>query len=195
MRIEKTKAKICMIGDPNVGKTSLVNRYVFDEFKKDTDPNFGQVVTHKKVLVPFIERGMDVEVDVEIYDIIGRVDFNNLVKDAYFFNADGFLAVCDTTNEDTLNGLFDWIDEGRRVAGNIPVHVLLNKVDLKRKKIIRDYNLTKLCEDCDSLYNYTSAKSGTNVEKGFRELIEMIAREKVRFLDEEDLWGYSEGIC
>lgn len=188
MRIEKTKAKICMLGDATVGKTSLVNRYVFDEFDKNADPEYGQVVTQKKVLIPFIERGMDVEMDAEIFDIIGKVDFNNLVKDAYFFNADGFLAICDTTNEDSLNGLFDWIDEGRRVAGNIPVHILLNKADLKNKKIIRDYNLTKLCEDCESLYNYTSAKSGENVEKGFTELMEMIAREQVQFFDEEDLW-------
>ena len=189
MRIEKTKAKICMLGDATVGKTSLVNRYVFDEFDKNADPEYGQIVTQKKVLIPFIERGMDVEMDAEIFDIIGKIDFNNLVKDAYFFNADGFLAICDTTNEDSLNGLFDWIDEGRRVAGNIPVHILLNKADLKKNKTIRDYNLTKLCEDCESLYNYTSAKSGENVEKGFTELMEMIAREQVQFFDEEDLWG------
>ncbi len=190
MRIERTKAKICMLGDATVGKTSLVNRYVYDEFNKNADPEFGETVTQKKVLIPFIERGMDVEMDVDIFDIIGQVDFNNLVKDAYFFNADGFLAVCDSTNEDSLHGLFDWIDEGRRVAGNIPVHVLLNKADLKKKKVIRDYNLTKLCEDCESLYNYTSAKSGVNVEKGFTELMEMIAREQVQFSDEEDFWGY-----
>ncbi|MEE9223233.1 MAG: Rab family GTPase [Thermoplasmata archaeon] len=190
MRIEKTKAKICMIGDPTVGKTSLVNRFAYDEFNKNTDPEFGEVVTQKKMLIPFIERGMDVELDAEIYDVIGKLDFKNLVKDAYFFNADGFLAVCDTSNENSLDGLYDWIDEGRRIAGNIPVHVLLNKTDLKKKKIIRDYNLTKLCEDCDSLYNYTSAKSGKNVEKGFTQLIEMIARQQVSFLDEEDLWEY-----
>ncbi len=94
------------------------------------------------MLIPFIERGMDVEMDVEIFDVIGKLDFKNLVKDAYFFNADGFLAVCDTSNEDSLDGLYDWIDEGRRIAGNIPVHVLLNKTDLKKKKIIRDYHLT-----------------------------------------------------
>ncbi|MCK4443871.1 MAG: GTP-binding protein [Thermoplasmata archaeon] len=190
MRIEKTKAKICMLGDATVGKTSLVNRFVYDEFNRNSDPEFGEVVTKKKMLIPFIERGMDVEMDVKLFDIIGKTDFKNLVKDAYLFNADGFLAVCDTTNEDTLNGLFDWIDEGRRVAGNIPVHVLLNKADLKKKKVIRDYNLTKLCEDCESLYNYTSAKSGVNVEKGFTELIEMIAREQIQFSDEEDFWGY-----
>ncbi len=190
MRIEKTKAKICMLGDATVGKTSLVNRFAFDEFNKNADPDFGEIVTQKKMLIPFIERGMDVEMDAEIYDVIGKLDFKNLVKDAYFFNADGFLAVCDTSNEDSLDGLFDWIDEGRRIAGNIPVHVLINKSDLKKKKIIRDYNLTKLCEDCDSLYNYTSAKSGKNVEKGFTQLIEMIARQQVNFFDEEDLWEY-----
>lgn len=190
MRIQQTKAKICMIGDATVGKTSLVNRFVYDEFNKNSDPDFGEIVTQKKVLIPFIERGMDVEMDLEIFDVIGKANFKNLVKDAYFFNADGFLAVCDTTSEDSLNGLFDWIDEGRRIAGNIPVHVLLNKADLKKKKVIRDYNLTKLCEDCESLYNYTSAKSGENVEKGFTELVEMIAREQIQFFDEEDFWGY-----
>lgn len=190
MRIQKMRAKICMVGDPTVGKTSLVNRYVYDEFNKNCDPDYGSIVTQKKVLIPFIERGMDVEMDLEVYDVVGKTDFRNLVKDAYFFNADGFLAVCDTSNEETLDGLYDWIDYGRRVAGNIPTHILVNKKDLKKKKIVRGYDLTKMCEDFDSLYNYTSAKTGENVEKGFTEVAEIIARQQMQFSDEEEMWGY-----
>ncbi|MFQ5885058.1 MAG: Rab family GTPase [Thermoplasmata archaeon] len=191
MRIQKMRAKVCMVGDPTVGKTSLVNRYVYEEFDKNCNPDFGEVVTQKKVLIPFIERGMDVEMDLDVFDIVGRTNFSNLVKDAYFFNADGFLAVCDTTQEDTLDALFDWIDYGRRIAGNIPVHVFLNKNDLKKKrKAVKGYDLSKLCEDFDSLYTHTSAKTGHNVEKGYTELAEIIARQRAQFFDEEDTWGY-----
>ncbi|MFQ6060908.1 MAG: Rab family GTPase [Thermoplasmata archaeon] len=190
MRIQKMRAKICMVGDPTVGKTSLVNRYVFDEFNKNCDPDYGSVVTHKRVLIPFIERGMDVEMELEVFDIIGKKNFSNLVKDAYFFNADGFLAVCDTTQDDTLDGLYDWIEYGHRVAGRIPVYILLNKKDLKRKNAIRGYDLAKLCEDFNSLYTYTSAKTGENVEKGFTELAEIMARRIMQYEDEEEGWSY-----
>ena len=61
---------------------------------------------------------------------MGQKGFRELLQQAYFYGAQGVIAVCDSTRQETFNELDHWIESTYDVAGRIPVVVLGNKADL-----------------------------------------------------------------
>lgn len=172
---EKLTTKICLVGDSSVGKTSLIRRYVFDEFDDRYISTLGTKVTKRELVVPFPELDVNVEVKLLIFDIIGEKGFRQLLKDAYFHGANGLMAVCDVTRGETLDSLDDWIDNAYEVTGRIPLHVLANKVDLKDAIVLSKNEINQVSKAFDSSYDFTSAKTGENVEKVFDIIARRIA--------------------
>ena len=44
--------KVVIIGDSGVGKTSILNRYVFDKFDLDSLPTFGTTFKQREIFIP-----------------------------------------------------------------------------------------------------------------------------------------------
>jgi small GTP-binding protein len=172
----QVKMKICMVGDGAVGKTSLIRRYVFDEFTDRYLQTMGTKVTKRELDMEHPETGEDLHVDMAIWDIIGQKGFRKLLQEAYFHGARGVLGVCDLTREDTLQGLNEWIESVREVAGDIPLLVIGNKTDLQDEIQIDKARLTELGDGHGTSYLLTSAKTGENVEIAFVKMAERVLR-------------------
>src|ERR671934_38119 len=122
---QRIKTKICLVGEAAVGKTSLVRRYVTNMFDERYVTTIGTRVSKKEVRVEFPERDLIALVDLTIWDIMGEMGFRELLQDAYFYGANGILAVADLTRRGTLDDLDDWIDGVIKVVGTVPI---LNRV-------------------------------------------------------------------
>lgn len=168
------KAKVCLVGDIAVGKTSLVKRFVLDTFDDRYIATIGTKVTKKSV--PLTWRNRPGIIDLVIWDIMGEKGFRQLLKESYFEGAHGILAVCDLTRRDTLTDLYGWIELVRGNAGDVPFVFLGNKGDLRSKVVVEEPELAAIAEDHDALYWFTSAKTGQNVERAFQGLAEAVAR-------------------
>ncbi len=168
------KAKICLCGDGAVGKTSLINRYVHNVFDESYLRTIGTKVS-KKVLSFNQSEEVEVELNLQIWDIMGQPEFRDLLKDAYFFGASGVILVCDITRFSTYLNLEDWIGTLFKTTGEIPIILFANKADLKDKMEVSDGHLEDFIARHDSLFYYTSARTGDNVETGFLELSKKIA--------------------
>ncbi len=164
---EELTTKICLVGDSSVGKTSLIRRYVFDEFSDAYLSTLGTKVTKRELLTPFPDFDLEVEVKLLIYDIIGEIGFRQLLRNAYFQGANGLMAVFDITREETLESIDDWVDNAYGITGSIPTHLLANKIDLKDEAIVTESEVRRISKDLDSPFEFTSAKTGENVEKVF----------------------------
>src|SRR5207247_2459493 len=70
----------------------------------------GTRVSKKEVQVSLATQDLHLQVDMMIWDIMGEKGFRELLKDAYFYGANGILAVADLTRRRTLDDLDDWID-------------------------------------------------------------------------------------
>lgn len=173
------KVKICLVGDHAVGKTSLIRRYVLDQFDDRYIQTLGAKVSKKEIEVPHPEGGGTIRVLMSIWDVIGEKGFRELLKEAYFHGAQGVLAVCDVTRKDTLCELDGWISSVERVAEKIPLHFLANKIDLKDQMSFEEGELAQRSKTHLSPYSMTSAKTGENVWQGFRELSERIVSRQV----------------
>jgi small GTP-binding protein len=179
--LEKVKAKICLVGEAAVGKTSLIRRYVLNDFDDKYITTLGAKVSKKQMEFQVPNNGMHVGMDMTIWDIMGEKGFRDLVKEAFFVGTRGILAVCDITRHDTLKELDDWIQSVFKVVGNIPVIYAVNKVDLKDEVLLMygDPELEQATRAFEAQFLYTSAKTGENVEKAFKMLGERIVESSI----------------
>src|SRR5256886_8679432 len=72
------KAKVCLVGDVAVGKTSLIKRFVQDEFDDRYIATVGTKVTKKTVDVRW--RGAPASLDMMVWDIMGEKGFRALLR-------------------------------------------------------------------------------------------------------------------
>lgn len=169
----KIKSKVCLLGDSSVGKTSLIRRFVHDTFDDHYISTIGTKISKREIKLDFQEKSVDM--DMTIWDIMGHRGFRQLLQEAYFYGAQGVLAVCDLTREQTLNDLDDWIDSVFKSVEKVPVIIVANKADLKDKAQFDDKELEASADGFGSKYVYTSAKNGENVELAFTKLAKSIA--------------------
>ncbi len=169
--VVKWKVKVCIVGDSAVGKTSLIRRFVLDQFDDRYIITLGAKVVFKEFDFSPPGEVEGLRVSMIIWDVMGARGFKDLLQDAYFYNAQGVLAVCDLTRPETLEGLKIWVSSVWGVTGPVPCIVLANKVDLKEKLAIPDAKIQGLCESLSVPYLKTSAKTGENVEIAFKWLV------------------------
>jgi len=180
MEIERVKMKICLVGNQSVGKTSLIRRYVFDEFDDRYITTLGTKVTKKKLDMVLEEQDLRLDIDMIIWDIMGQIGFRKLLKEAYFYGASGALAVADCTIKDSLHGLNDWLDGVYTVTNKIPIVVMANKVDLTDRIVIEERDVKKIAETYKSPYYFTSAKTGENVENSFKDIARIVIEKQLK---------------
>ncbi len=169
------RAKICLVGESAVGKTSLIRRYVLDQFSDEYLSTFGTKVMKKEMHYK-LRDSQGINLLMTIWDIIGEKELLTVVKESYFHGAGGLMAVCDLTREDTFQALSHWIAAANKVVGNIPIIITANKLDLISTGELND--ITQSLESFAGDYNanlvLTSAKSGENVDLAFKRIGENV---------------------
>ncbi|HYS71139.1 MAG TPA: Rab family GTPase [Thermoplasmata archaeon] len=175
----KMKAKIALVGESGVGKTSLIRRFVVDEFDDKYIHTVGTKVTKIQLTIP---HGVDTEVDMDmaVFDVMGQKGFRDMVKETFFLDAQGVLAVCDVTNRASLDALQDWIATALEIAGECPVYILVNKNDLATKAQFGEEAVTKAAKPWEAPFIYTSAKTGEAVDDAFNSLAIEIVNNAMR---------------
>lgn len=171
---ELRKLKICLIGDLGVGKTSLIRRYVLDQFDDKYIATIGTKVTKKEITLINPKSQAPERISAMIWDIMGQPSFREILRESYFFGAQGALAVCDVTDRDTFGELRYWIKAMTATAGPIPTLIIGNKIDLRDKVEVSLSELRSFADGLGSTAMLTSAKTGENVEKAFVALLERI---------------------
>lgn len=169
-------AKVVLVGDKSVGKTSLIRRYVLDQFDDRYLLTLGAKVTKKVEEIAIPERSLQASLELNVWDIMGQPGFRELAKEAYFHGARGILAVMDLTRRSSLDAIGDWVKAVQDVTGPVPLILLANKHDLAAQAAVTPAQVADAARGfgCTSLL--TSAKTGENVESGFRRLADQIVR-------------------
>ncbi|MHA1506699.1 MAG: Rab family GTPase [Candidatus Asgardarchaeia archaeon] len=151
--------KLCMLGDENVGKTSIVIRYTENRFIESYKMTLGADFATKSVNIG------DKKILFTIWDIGGQYRFRDLRKH-YFTNACGGILIFDVTRPETFLHIDEWIKEFRSRTEGIIV-LVGNKVDLRARRMVPKEAGLMVEKWLGIPYIETSAKTGVNVEEVF----------------------------
>ena len=175
MSVEKIKKNIILLGDGAVGKTSLIKRFVLDQFDDKYITTIGTKVTKKEIFVGTDDNGA--EVTLLVWDILGQKGYR-YTQALSFGGIEGALLVADSTRPETLESLKEyWIPSIVSVTGPIPMAFLGNKADLEDDRAFGLNELEKVAKsvsqaDYEPRAFLTSARTGDYVDDAFYSLAE-----------------------
>jgi len=172
--------KVIIVGPAAVGKTSLLNRFVHNEFDLKYKLTLG---------VDFLTKTLEYEpsksAKLQIWDIGGQERFKFLHR-SFYDGAFGALIVFDLSRQNTFLGMKRWLSEMHSILNdNIPTTILGNKSDLIPEigQIIDRNEVEEYAKNEDCFYIETSAKTGENVEFAFLELTNRMAKKMKKILE------------
>src|SRR5256885_15630055 len=124
--VRRMKTKLVLVGEGGVGKTSLVRRFVLNEYQDTYSQTVGTRVSKIELTIP---HGPDTEVqmDMAIFDIMGQKGFRDLVRETYYHGAGALIAVCDLTPKDTLAALEERSPPPHQSNAGLPLCLPFNK--------------------------------------------------------------------
>jgi small GTP-binding protein len=168
--------RICIIGDANVGKTSLLTRYCDNVFKETYTNTIG--VDFRVVSL----RYRDLLAKIHVWDTAGQERFKSITMN-YFRSTHGFIFVYDVTNKSSFNNLQSWVEMAFNSNKNTEVNFLVgNKVDMVGSRAVSQEAAMELASMYKMHYLETSALSNENVSKLFEyfglHLIEYYSKNK-----------------
>jgi len=163
--------KVFIVGDPGVGKTSMMLRFIDDTFLEDTAPTSGGQ--------PGKKRQIEVDgknVEVILFDTDGQERFGNITCSLYQ-GMHGFIIAYDVNNTETFKAVDNWVAEMERYArSDVVVFMVGNKTDLDNRQVSAE-TAEKFAQDKGYPFMETSAKTGENVEELFSKLAQaMVSR-------------------
>lgn len=167
-------AKVCLIGDFAVGKTSLIRRFTESRFSETYLSTIGIRVSRKTLQTPDSS-----SLTLLIWDTAGSEPFTTVVR-SYYRGSRGAALVCDVTRPETLASLLRYADEFHAVNPDVPLIVMANKIDLRSERAVSEAQLDEIAAALDAQLFFTSARTGEGVEEAFLALGQaIIGKERV----------------
>ena len=164
------KYKLIFLGDQNVGKSSILNRFLSDTFVEEYQATIGLDFQSKNVQID------NQDVHLLLYDTAGQEKFRSLIP-MYTRDANIILLVYDITNKESFENLYVWLKDLTNININeVIICIVGNKIDLNEKREVFNEEGQKYAQEHDFIFQEVSAKTG----EGFSELFYKSLFEKIR---------------
>ena len=165
---DKKKIKIVVIGGPNVGKTSIINRFVSHQFNSFNSP------TIQLAMTTFEYKLEDQIFTLLICDTAGQEQFQSVCPN-FYRDAQGAIIVFDITDRKSFDKMQDWVNElNASLTEPIPIVIAGNKVDLEENRVIQLDEAVEYSDQSDINYFETSALSDFGIDNLFSSLVSQI---------------------
>ncbi|UCC19141.1 MAG: GTP-binding protein, partial [Promethearchaeota archaeon] len=166
----KFRFKIAVVGDAEVGKTSLIKKYTQGEFRTDYLKTIGAQYSN------YIKEMEGEKVRYSFWDVAGSDQFHFL-RENFLYESKAAIIVYSLEENELGNESFkhieDWYNDIRKYCGNIPIIIIGNKVDLVDETNLDNSKVQDFINTNDLLGFYlTSAKTGQSIVEAFNKVIE-----------------------
>ena len=167
--------KICLLGDVNVGKTSIASRFCKNSFNDNYINTIGGAYQQQNITL-----NNGVKIKLHIWDTSGQDRFRSMTN-LYYRDAQVAILTYDVTNEQTLESLNYWLNElnDKVEIDNMVLCLAGNKNDVDAsKKTVPTSKGKAFAEEHNMIFYETSAKTGA----GVKELFQAIAAKEYELL-------------
>ena len=170
MSDEPPSIKITLLGNPGVGKTCIIARYIENVYNENNASTIGANYSEKTIK----KKGREYQLD--IWDTAGQEKFHSLGKHFY---KDSYIVclVYDITNQESVDALKSvWYPDIQKYGEKYAVLAVIgNKSDLYENEELADEQQAKdFAKEINATFMLTSAKTGDGIEKLFDVLTDKI---------------------
>jgi small GTP-binding protein len=163
---ESSQFKVPLIGDANVGKTSIVSRYTSDNFVPNSRPTVGVSTTTISIDVN------KQKVELSVWDTAGQERFRSLVP-LYTRHAAAMVLVFDISVQQSFNALEAWVAKLTTEMGvTCPIVICGNKTDLPNA--VTQAAVKQWAEEHNAIPHFTSAVTGAGIAELFQTIAQKI---------------------
>ena len=169
--LKDLKLKLLIIGDSNVGKTSMLLNYTDNYFPESHLATIGVEYKVKEIKTD------KYNIALQIWDTAGQERFRSITK-SFFRNTNGILFVYDITSRRSFQSVKDWIKDSEMHDSGFEKILVGNKIDLEAKREVqtdelKEYGLKKKIDIIE-----TSAKERINIDEAFKKIVDLILGNK-----------------
>lgn len=181
--------KVLIVGETNVGKTSIVSRFIKGEVSESMNNTIG---------IDFVSTTIDVNdtsVRMQIWDTAGQERYRSITK-AYYRGAQGVFIVFDLSNKKSFTTINKWIQSlDAETDMQTPKLLIGNKSDiLDESELLEAQNLySAKSKELGMPFIAVSAFSGLNIEKMFLEMGRMLLKLQKNKSKHEEMLSFKEG--
>ena len=190
--------KILLVGNSNVGKSSLFLRFVDEIWKENFVPTIGVDFKIKSIKID------NKTIKLQIWDTAGQERFRSILS-SYYKGANGILLLYDITNVNSFKNLSNWlIDIEKNSSKDVKKILIGNKCDLNELRKIPINKGKEFADTYNMKFIETSAKNNVNINECFnilgKELLNNIdlksnKKEKIFHLkDDENIIDKDDGV-
>ena len=167
--------KILILGDPAVGKSCFLARYVENSFENVYMSTAGMDYKYKDV-----ELGDGKLIKLQIWDTAGQERYRTLTTNLYK-GAVGIVLIYDITNKKTFDNVRSWITSIEEETSKKIILILVgNKADLKDERKVQKEEGEDIAKEFNLPFFESSAQSGLNVKSVFETLAKLIVEKKAQ---------------
>ena len=172
--IEVFEYKIILVGDPGVGKTSILTKFLTNEFQSVYSSTIGVEFKLKDI---YVNNNC---ARLKIWDTCGQEKFRAITRQ-YFKNSNGVFIVFDLTNKDTIKRLNVWMkDINDNITNDFFVFLIGNKVDIKDRDISISEEAKQFANNQKINYYEVSAKTGSGIYNVFEKMAnKLVTKDKM----------------
>jgi len=160
-------SKVVVVGDQEVGKTSLLLKYSKNTFQENYKPTLGAdfIIKEEKL------EGDD-EFHLYLWDLAGHPSFS-ILRAYYMHGANGALVCFALNSNSSFDSIDNWLKDVYRVRPQkIPVILVGTKSDTDQE--VDQDKIDNFCAENELAFMKTSSKESYNVREVFLKIIEMI---------------------
>jgi Ras-related protein Rab-6A len=165
------KKKVIILGANAVGKTSILNNFLYRKFDTDYKATLGVNILAKDYIVE-----EKITVGFSFWDMGGQKLFRNIYP-RFFSLSNAAMIVFDVTRMDSFDDIINWHNSVLTyIPEQIPILLIGNKIDLADQRVVPSSMAQDLAKQYQFHYIETSAKTGENVNLAFKKLAEIFAK-------------------
>jgi small GTP-binding protein len=148
--------KLSIVGDEFVGKTCLLHRLIYKNFKQYIEPTIG--IDFDTITIDIDDK----KTKLHIWDLGGQPRFKD-IREYYLKNISGFILVFDLTNRKTFNNIINWMTKLKKHINSAYIIIIGNKKDDLKNREVNKMEAIMLAKEYHTYYIETSAKTGENI--------------------------------